>query len=377
MMWRRPVRIALAMSLRRRVRGAYFAVLTQALAAAFVILLVGQQRLIGGTNGLTGIQYAFGLNRYDPQVKKSIYFIVLAVLGLLFVALWWLVSSRFGRLLVAVRDGEDRVRFLGYDPAVVKTAAFALSATCAGIGGAMFVIAVGSINPSLMGIVPSIEMLIGVALGGRFVLVGAVAGTLLFHYAKTTLSEAWEESWNYFYGGLFVALMVFAPRGLVGTCHTGLGGAGAAGHQGHATKAGHAGSGGCRMTGIPLLEVRGLNVVFDGFKAVTDLDLTVDHGELRFLIGPNGAGKTTLIDVITGRTRPASGTVTFDGRALVGLREHQIVRLGVGRTFQTSVVFERLTVEENLDLAASFRRPRGRSCPGGAAGCPRWTRRWT
>jgi urea transport system ATP-binding protein len=113
------------------------------------------------------------------------------------------------------------------------------------------------------------------------------------------------------------------------------------------------------MTGIPLLEVRGLNVSFDGFRALTDLDLTVDHGELRFLIGPNGAGKTTLIDVITGRTRPASGTVTFDGRPLVGRREHQIVKLGVGRTFQTSVVFERLTVEENLDLAASFRRPVG------------------
>jgi urea transport system permease protein len=214
-----PALVAVLLGLlvfRRRVRGAYFAVLTQALAAAFVILLVGQQKLIGGTNGLTGIQYAFGLNRYDPQTKKVIYFIVLATLGVLFVAGWWLVSSRFGRLLVAVRDGEDRVRFLGYDPAVVKTVAFALSATCAGIGGAMFVLAVGSINPSLMGIVPSIEMLIGVALGGRFVLVGAVAGTLLFHYAKTTLSETWEENWNYFYGGLFIALMVFAPRGLVG-----------------------------------------------------------------------------------------------------------------------------------------------------------------
>ncbi|MDP9796273.1 urea transport system ATP-binding protein [Catenuloplanes nepalensis] len=104
------------------------------------------------------------------------------------------------------------------------------------------------------------------------------------------------------------------------------------------------------------LEVRGLNVVFDGFHAITDLDVTVQPGELRFLIGPNGAGKTTLIDVITGRTRPASGSVRFDGVELTGRREHAIVRLGVGRTFQTSVVFEDLTVLENLDLAASFRR---------------------
>ncbi len=110
-------------------------------------------------------------------------------------------------------------------------------------------------------------------------------------------------------------------------------------------------------TGDALLEVRDLSVVFDGFRAIDGLDLTVEQGELRFLIGPNGAGKTTLIDVITGLTRPASGTVRFAGTELVGRKEHEIVRLGVGRTFQTAVVFEELTVVENLDLAASFRRP--------------------
>ncbi|MFI6915816.1 urea ABC transporter ATP-binding protein UrtD [Streptosporangium sp. NPDC050284] len=107
----------------------------------------------------------------------------------------------------------------------------------------------------------------------------------------------------------------------------------------------------------PMIEVRGLSVVFDGFRAIDGIDLTVEKGELRFLIGPNGAGKTTLIDVITGLTRPTTGEVVFDGQSLVGQREHKIVRLGVGRTFQTSVVFEELTVLENLDLAASFRRP--------------------
>ncbi|WP_018655035.1 urea ABC transporter ATP-binding protein UrtD [Actinomadura flavalba] len=106
-----------------------------------------------------------------------------------------------------------------------------------------------------------------------------------------------------------------------------------------------------------LLEIRGLEVVFDGFRALGGVDLTVGAGELRFLIGPNGAGKTTLIDVITGLTRPASGTVRFAGTELSGQKEHKIVRLGIGRTFQTSVVFEELTVVENLDLAAGFRRP--------------------
>lgn len=109
------------------------------------------------------------------------------------------------------------------------------------------------------------------------------------------------------------------------------------------------------MTGTPLLEVRGLSVVFDGFRAIDGIDLTVTEGELRFLIGPNGAGKTTLVDVVTGLTRPTEGSVRFAGTELVGKREHRIVRLGVGRTFQTAVVFEELSVEENVDLAASFR----------------------
>jgi urea transport system ATP-binding protein len=120
---------------------------------------------------------------------------------------------------------------------------------------------------------------------------------------------------------------------------------------------------------LPVLKVRGLEVVFDGFRAIDGVDFTVNEGELRFLIGPNGAGKTTLVDVITGLTKPAAGSVRFgvektvgrfgyDGVELVGLREYEIVRLGIGRTFQTAFVFEQLTVLENLDLASSFRMPR-------------------
>jgi urea transport system ATP-binding protein len=104
-----------------------------------------------------------------------------------------------------------------------------------------------------------------------------------------------------------------------------------------------------------ILEIRGLETVFDGFRAIDCLDLTVAEGELRFLIGPNGAGKTTLIDTITGLVRPAAGSVRFAGKELVGLREYEIVRAGVGRTFQTPTVFEQLTVLENVDLAATFR----------------------
>ena len=108
------------------------------------------------------------------------------------------------------------------------------------------------------------------------------------------------------------------------------------------------------MTAV--LEVAGLVVEFDGFRALDGIDLAVEEGELRFLIGPNGAGKTTLIDVITGLTRPVAGDVRFEGEPILGGSEHAIVRRGIGRSFQTPTVFESLTVVENLDLAESFRR---------------------
>ncbi len=105
------------------------------------------------------------------------------------------------------------------------------------------------------------------------------------------------------------------------------------------------------------LELRDVVVDFDGFRALGGVDLRVEQGELRFLIGPNGAGKTTIIDVITGLTRPTSGEVLFEGRSILGLKEHRRVHRGIGRSFQTPTVFESLTVLDNLDLAASFRRP--------------------
>nr|BFE64913.1 urea ABC transporter permease subunit UrtC [Dactylosporangium thailandense] len=214
-----PVVVAVLLGLlvfRQRVRGAYFAVLSQALAAAFVILLVGQQGLTGGTNGLTNIQFFFGLDLYDEANARLVYLIVVGALAVVFLAAWQLKESRFGKLLVAIRDGEDRVRYLGYDPAIVKTVAYAFSAALAGIGGALFVPVVGIISPADLGVVPSIAMVIAVAIGGRYSIVGAVAGALLYNYAETSLSEAWPSGWKYLVGALFIAVMVWAPRGLAG-----------------------------------------------------------------------------------------------------------------------------------------------------------------
>jgi len=219
-----PVLVATLLGIlvfRSRVRGPYFAILTQALAAAFVILLVGQQGLTGGTNGLTNIQSFFGLDLADPVDQRTIYFIVVVVLGAMFLLGRQMLASRYGRLLVACRDAEDRARFLGYSPTRVKVVAFATSAAMAGIAGALFVPVVGIMSPALLGIVPSIEMVIWVAVGGRASLAGAVAGALLVNWGKTEFSEQFPSQWTYALGALFVVVVAFAPQGLAGLARQG------------------------------------------------------------------------------------------------------------------------------------------------------------
>jgi urea transport system permease protein len=214
-----PVAVAALLGLlvfRSRVRGPYFAILTQALAAAFVILLVGQQGLTGGTNGLTNIQSFFGLQLADPADRRTLYLIVVLTLGVVYLIGRQLLASRYGRLLVAVRDAEDRARFLGYNPTTVKVLAFATAAGMAGIAGALFVPVVGIISPALLGIVPSIELVIMVAVGGRTLLGGAIAGALLVNFGKTEISEQFPSQWTYLLGAMFVIVVAFAPEGVAG-----------------------------------------------------------------------------------------------------------------------------------------------------------------
>lgn len=201
---------------RQRVRGAYFAILSQALAAAFVIVLIGQQGLTGGTNGLTNFVRFFGLDLTSPADKRTLYLLVAAVFLVVFLLARQLVRSRYGKVLIAVRDAEDRVRFLGYDPTRVKVIAYAAAAGMAGLAGALFVPVVGIMSPALLGIVPSIEMVIWVALGGRTVLAWAAAGALVVNWAKTDLSERFPSGWLYLQGALFVLVIAFAPKGLAG-----------------------------------------------------------------------------------------------------------------------------------------------------------------
>ncbi|MGE3857676.1 MAG: urea ABC transporter permease subunit UrtC [Dehalococcoidia bacterium] len=201
---------------RSRVKGAYFSIITQALALSVTILIIGQQGYTGGMNGLTSFSTLFGLPLVKPETQWLLYQVTVGALVVTYLLGRWVTHSPLGRLMIAIRDDEDRVRFAGYDVAKIKAGVFALSAAIAGVAGALFAPQVGIISPANMDIVPSIEFVLLVAVGGRGTLIGPIIGALLVGGARSALSENFPATWQYFYGLLFVGSVLFFPSGLVG-----------------------------------------------------------------------------------------------------------------------------------------------------------------
>ena len=177
---------------------------------------MGQQGFTGGINGITDLRTLNGWDIRADSSKYILYFInAILLLGVIMVSKF-ILTSKLGQLLLAMKDKEDRVRFSGYDVSNFKIFVFCVSAVIAAIGGAMFTLQVGFMSPSFVGIVPSIEMVIFAAVGGRMSLVGVVYGTLLVNYGKTAFSETFPELWLFLMGGLFIAVVMFFPNGLAG-----------------------------------------------------------------------------------------------------------------------------------------------------------------
>ena len=205
---------------KRRVGGVYFAIITQALAAIMTILIIGQQGYTGGINGITDLRTLNGWDIRTDSAKTVLYFVCVGLLIACILIAYFVKSSKLGRILVAMRDKEDRVRFSGYDVANFKVFVFCLAASLSAIGGAMFTLQVGFMSPSFVGIVPSIEMVIYAAVGGRLSILGAIYGTLLVNWAKTSFSESFPELWLFGLGGLFIAVVLIFPNGIAGLWQT-------------------------------------------------------------------------------------------------------------------------------------------------------------
>lgn len=201
---------------KRRVGGVYFAIITQAVALILTVLIIGQQGYTGGVNGMTDLKTLLGWDIRTDSAKYILYYLcALLLLGSIALCLW-VQKSKLGTLLLAMRDKEDRVRFSGYDVAMFKVFVFCLAAALSGIGGALFTLQVGFMSPSFVGIVPSIEMVIYAAVGGRMSLVGAVYGALLVNFGKTYFSESFPDLWLFLMAGLFIGVTMAFPDGLAG-----------------------------------------------------------------------------------------------------------------------------------------------------------------
>lgn len=207
--------IAVAM-FKRRVGGVYFAIITQAVAAILTILIIGQQGYTGGVNGITDLRTLHGWDIRTDEAKYILYYINALLLFICLFVAAFVIKSKLGRLLVAMRESEERVRFSGYDVSGFKIFIFCLAAAISAIGGAMFTLQVGFMSPTFVGIVPSIEMVIFCALGGRLSILGAVYGTLLVNWAKTSFSESFPELWLFAMGALFIGVVMAFPNGLAG-----------------------------------------------------------------------------------------------------------------------------------------------------------------
>ncbi|MEM9154844.1 MAG: urea ABC transporter permease subunit UrtC [Cyanobacteria bacterium P01_F01_bin.33] len=201
---------------RNRIKGVYFAIISQATSLVFSVLLIGYLEYTAGTNGLTDFKTFFGANINTPKVRETLYIITVLFLLGTYLFSRWLTSGKFGRLMVAIRDDEFRVRYAGYHVAFYKLVIYVISAAIAGIGGALFVPQVLIINPNQAGIVQSIDFVIWVAVGGRGTLVGAISGALLVNWIKTSLSENLPEFWLLFQGLVLVLVVTFLPKGVTG-----------------------------------------------------------------------------------------------------------------------------------------------------------------
>ena len=204
------------LAFKSRVTGVYLSIITQALTYALMLAFFRNEMGFGGNNGLTDFKDILGFSLQSDNVRVALFASSALALALGYLSCRYIVTSKLGRVSVAIRDSEDRVRFIGYRVEHFKLWVFTFSALLAGVAGALYVPQVGIINPSEFSPINSIEIVVWVAVGGRATLFGAVLGAILVNYAKTYFTGAFPEIWLFALGGLFILVTLFAPKGIIG-----------------------------------------------------------------------------------------------------------------------------------------------------------------
>ena len=346
-----------------RRRGVYFSLLTLALSAMLYTVAFRWTEVTGGENGLGGIvRPVFGSISFEGALPY--YALVASVAFVSLALLWRFHRSPLGSVLVAMRENDQRARFVGYSTNRFRLVAFVASAALTGLAGMLLMFNNRMTSAEPISVAFSGELLAMVIIGGMRSFLGPALGALFFVIFRDNLSRI-TENWLLYFGLLFVAFVVFSPEGLVGLYErlsrrwrkpvTDV--AAMANRQAGEVALPAFLKPTAHFDGA-IIEVTGLAKSFGGIRAVHDVALRVRDRTLHALKGPNGAGKTTAFNLISGMFRPDHGAITLAGRTIEGLAPERVTRAGVGRSFQITNLFGALSVEENVRLAVQARDPR-------------------
>jgi branched-chain amino acid transport system ATP-binding protein/branched-chain amino acid transport system permease protein len=348
-----------ALILRRR--GVYFSLLTLALTALLFAIGYRWTEFTGGESGLGGVTRATVLG-FDLERDSNYYWVVAALAMAVCFLLWRFHRSPVGSVLVAIRENEQRARFIGYPTNRYKLIGFVLSAVVVAVAGTVSVFNHRFASAEPLSVAFSGDLIAMVVIGGMRSFLGPALGALFFILFREFLS-IWTPHWLFYFGLLFIGFVVFSPTGLVGVAERLL----APLRRREIKAAAMAGRRTAEDRSLPrnllrahdhnslVLSARNLEKSFGGIHAVRGFDLSVRDRALHALIGPNGAGKTTAFNVLSGLYAPDAGSVELEGKSIAGLKPEDITRAGVGRSFQITNLFGGLSVEENVRLAVQAR----------------------
>ena len=346
-----------------RRRGVYFSLLTLALAAMLYSISFRWTEVTGGENGLGGITRPTLLG-FNLESSTYYYWFVASIAFAVLALLWRFHNSPVGSVLVAIRENEQRARFLGYPTNRYKLAAFVLSAAITGLAGILLLFQNRMTSADPISVSFSGDLLAMVVIGGMRSFLGPALGALFFILFREFLS-IYTENWLFWFGLIFVGFIVFSPTGLVGVAERLLA-------PFRKTVVEDAAMSARRIEVLPLpeflrpkshvdgpvLSARHIVKSFGGIKAVQGIDISIADRTLHALIGPNGAGKTTAFNLLSGMYPPDEGTVSLLGQPIAGHTPEEIARAGIGRSFQITNLFPALSVGENIRLAVQARHPR-------------------
>jgi branched-chain amino acid transport system permease protein len=350
--------------------GIYFAMITVAIAEMFFFIENNPlSAYTGGENGLPGVptpSITIGTFHYQFGTGWSLYGFIAVCYFIGIVIALRLVRSPFGAVLIAIRDNPLRARAVGHAIGYYKLAAFVIAAAYAGFAGGMLGVVQGFMPPEAFDFDTSGQLIIQIAIGGTGTLFGPMVGAAVWLFLRDFLQSAFGlgATWKLILGLVFVLLVMFLRRGLIGGAESLLRRLGRRRRPAVAPVAAPvpmASVGPARRReetpfSGPVIEARGVTKAFGGIVANRNIDFAVEQGELRGIIGPNGAGKSTFFKILTCEMRPTAGRIVFHGRDITGMNIANVCQLGLTKSYQVNQLFSRLTLRENVTIAALAER---------------------